>query len=648
MEGNPELFLSFGRSFFQLFHNKGASQMDRKKKQMKFSLGYMLIALLVVWLFNDLVLRPMLIGETETAYSKFLDDLAGGRVEEVSLTDDRIYFTLRGELATRPSLRNTIRVEDPELVNRLVEAKIPFKARDQTQGILESLLGWILPFLPLLLIWYFLFQRISQGGAGVMSVGKSKAREIHGEMTGVTFKDLGGLDEAEVELKEIIDYLTEPKRFNRMGAKLPKGVLLVGPPGTGKTMLAKATAGEAKVPFFFLTGSSFVEMFVGVGAARVRDLFLQAKKKAPCIIFIDEIDAIGQARSTMAAMGGNSERENTLNQLLGEMDGFDSNQGVVIMAATNRPEILDAALLRPGRFDRQVQVTLPTEGGRREILKIHTRDMPLGEDADLERIARITPGFSGADLANIANEASLLAVRKNRDSLTMEDFDLAIERVIAGLQRKVPLRKELREKVAFHEGGHALVAQLLPCTDPVHKVSIIPTAKGALGYTMQMPEEDQYLIGEKELLSRMAVMLGGRASELLIFQEASTGASNDLERVTDLARRMVTEFGMSEKLGPLRLALPAGSGYLGIQQGNRQDLSPETAALIDNEIRRLVQEAHQKAFSLLQKHEEALREIARTLQEEEVIQGERIRHIVETFPPGTVTVPEAPDSSVGA
>jgi cell division protease FtsH len=633
MEGNPELFLSFGRSFFQLFHNKGASQMDRKKKQMKFSLGYMLIALLVVWLFNDLVLRPMLIGETETAYSKFLDDLAGGRVEEVSLTDDRIYFTLRGELATRPSLRNTIRVEDPELVNRLVEAKIPFKARDQTQGILESLLGWILPFLPLLLIWYFLFQRISQGGAGVMSVGKSKAREIHGEMTGVTFKDLGGLDEAEVELKEIIDYLTEPKRFNRMGAKLPKGVLLVGPPGTGKTMLAKATAGEAKVPFFFLTGSSFVEMFVGVGAARVRDLFLQAKKKAPCIIFIDEIDAIGQARSTMAAMGGNSERENTLNQLLGEMDGFDSNQGVVIMAATNRPEILDAALLRPGRFDRQVQVTLPTEGGRREILKIHTRDMPLGEDADLERIARITPGFSGADLANIANEASLLAVRKNRDSLTMEDFDLAIERVIAGLQRKVPLRKELREKVAFHEGGHALVAQLLPCTDPVHKVSIIPTAKGALGYTMQMPEEDQYLIGEKELLSRMAVMLGGRASELLIFQEASTGASNDLERVTDLARRMVTEFGMSERLGPLRFALPAGSGYLGIQQGNRQDLSPETAALIDNEIRRLVQEAHQKAFSLLQNHEEALREIARTLQEEEVIQGERIRHIVEAFPP---------------
>ena len=622
--------------------------MDRKKKQVKFSLGYMLMALLVVWLFNDLVLRPMLVGETETTYSKFLDDLAEGRVEEVSLTDDRIYFTLRGELATRPTLRNTVRVEDPELVNRLVEAKIPFKARDQTQGALGSLLGWILPFLPLLLIWYFVFQRISQGGAGVMSVGKSKAREIHGEMTGVTFKDLGGLDEAEVELKEIINYITEPKQFNRMGAKLPKGVLLVGPPGTGKTMLAKATAGEAKVPFFFLTGSSFVEMFVGVGAARVRDLFLQAKKKAPCIIFIDEIDAIGQARSTMAAMGGNSERENTLNQLLGEMDGFESNQGVVIMAATNRPEILDAALLRPGRFDRQVQVTLPTEGGRREILKIHTREMPLGEDADLERIARITPGFSGADLANIANEASLLAVRKNRDNLTMEDFDLAIERVIAGLQRKVPLRKELREKVAFHEGGHALVAQLLPCTDPVHKVSIIPTAKGALGYTMQMPEEDQYLIGEKELLSRMAVMLGGRASELLIFQEASTGASNDLERVTDLARRMVTEFGMSEKLGPLRLALPAGSGYLGMQQGNRQDLSPETEALIDNEIRRLVQEAHEKAFSLLQKNEAALREIARILQEEEVIQGERIQHILEAFPPGTVTVPEAPDSSVGA
>jgi cell division protease FtsH len=620
--------------------------MDRKKKQMKFSLGYMLVALLVVWLFNDLILRPMLIGETETPYSEFLDNLAAGRVEEVSLTDDRIYFTLRGDLTTRKTLRNAVRVEDPDLVNRLLETKTSFKAKDQTQGALESLLGWILPFLPLLLIWYFLIQRISQGGAGVMSVGKSKAREIHGEMTGVTFSDLGGLDEAEVELKEIIDYLTEPKRFNRMGAKLPKGVLLVGPPGTGKTMLAKATAGEAKVPFFFLTGSSFVEMFVGVGAARVRDLFLQAKKKAPCIIFIDEIDAIGQARSTIASMGGNSERENTLNQLLGEMDGFESNQGVVIMAATNRPEILDPALLRPGRFDRQVQVTLPTEGGRKEILKIHTRNMPLSEDADLERIARITPGFSGADLANIANEASLLAVRKNRGNITMEDFDLAIERVIAGLQRKVPLRKELREKVAFHEGGHALVAQLLPCTDPVHKVSIIPTAKGALGYTMQMPEEDQYLIGEKELLSRMAVMLGGRAAELLIFRETSTGASNDLERVTDLARRMVTEFGMSEKLGPLRLALPAGSGYLGIQQGNRQDLSPETTALIDAEIRRLVQEAHEKAFSLLGNHEEALREIARTLQEEEVIQGERIRDIVKTFPPEkTSGAPDSPRES---
>ena len=620
--------------------------MDRKKKQMKFSLGYMLVALLVVWLFNDLVLRPMLIGETETPYSEFLKNLEKGAVEEVSLTDDRIYFTLKGETRTRTSLRNAVRVDDPGLVNRLIEAKIPFEAKDQTQGALESLLGWILPFLPLLLIWYFLIQRISQGGAGVMSVGKSKAREIHGEMTGVTFKDLGGLDEAEVELKEIIDYLTEPKRFNRMGAKLPKGVLLVGPPGTGKTMLAKATAGEAKVPFFFLTGSSFVEMFVGVGAARVRDLFLQAKKKAPCIIFIDEIDAIGQARSTIASMGGNSERENTLNQLLGEMDGFESNQGVVIMAATNRPEILDPALLRPGRFDRQVQVTLPTEGGRKEILKIHTRNMPLSEDADLERIARITPGFSGADLANIANEASLLAVRKDRGNITMEDFDLAIERVIAGLQRKVPLRKELREKVAFHEGGHALVAQLLPCTDPVHKVSIIPTAKGALGYTMQMPEEDQYLIGEKELLSRMAVMLGGRAAELLIFRETSTGASNDLERVTDLARRMVTEFGMSEKLGPLRLALPAGSGYLGIQQGNRQDLSPETTALIDAEIRRLVQEAHEKAFSLLGNHEEALREIARTLQEEEVIQGERIRDIVKTFPPEkTSGAPDSPRES---
>jgi cell division protease FtsH len=619
---------------------RGGGNVDpkRKQKQMKFSMGYMLIALLVVWLFNDLIFRPLFISETEVTYSDFLRDLEAGKVEHVSIGGDRILFNLRNESTGKTGLRNAVRVDDPQIVERLLKAKVPFEAQSQAKGLVEALLGWVLPFLPLLVIWYFFYKRMSEGGAGVMSIGKSKAQEIHGELTGIKFSNVGGVGEAEVELREIIDYLKEPSRFNRLGAKLPKGVLLVGPPGTGKTLLAKATAGEAGVPFFFLTGSSFVEMFVGVGAARVRDLFEQAKRKAPCIIFIDEIDAIGQARSSVAAVGGNSERENTLNQLLAEMDGFAPNTGVVIMAATNRPEILDQALLRPGRFDRQVQVVLPSESGRLEILRIHTREMPLDQDVSLERLAKVTPGFSGADLANIANEASLLAVRRKGESVTMADFDLAIERVVAGLQRKTPLSGEVRRKVAYHEAGHALAAHYLPHTDPVHKVSIIPTAKGALGYTMQMPEEDRYLIGEEELRSRMAVMLGGRAAELLVFGEATTGAANDLERVTEVARRMVTEFGMSSRLGPVRYAAPAGM-YLQGMAGGRSDLSPETIACIDEEIRQLVKESQERSLDILRKHETALHEVSRILQEEEIISGERIRWIAEECDRNGVSVP---------
>jgi cell division protease FtsH len=447
-------------------------------------------------------------------------------------------------------------------------------------------------------------------------------------MTGITFADIGGLDEVAVELKEIIAFLKSPERFIRLGAKLPKGVLLVGPPGTGKTLLAKATAGEAGVPFFSISGSDFVEMFVGVGAARVRDLFEQAKKKAPCIVFIDEIDAIGQSRATVGVLRTNDEREQTLNQLLTEMDGFAPNQSVVIMAATNRPEVLDPALLRPGRFDRQIQVPLPTEKGRRQILGIHTRNVPLAEDVNLDRIAQITSGFSGADLANIVNEAALLASRRDAAQVTMADFDLAIERVVAGLQRNLPLKEEVKRRVAYHEGGHALVAALLPGTDPVHKVSIIPTAKGALGYTLQVPEEDQYLVGESELQQRMAVLMGGRAAELLIFGEASTGAANDLQRVTEMARRMVTEFGMTEALGPVRYLADAGMGYLGQHAALRPELSPETQTLIDREIRRLVEEAQQTALSLLREHEPALHQIAALLQEREVIAGEDVLRIV--------------------
>jgi cell division protease FtsH len=531
-------------------------------------------------------------------------------------------------------------VEDPDLIKNLIAAGVEFSAQPPANNVLANLLGWILPFLPLALIWYLSYRRMGQGGMGVMSIGKSKAREIAGEMTGVQFDDVGGVDEVEVELKEIIEFLQEPDRFTRLGAKLPKGVLLVGPPGTGKTLLAKATAGEAGVPFFSISGSDFVEMFVGVGAARVRDLFEQAKKKSPCIVFIDEIDAIGGARSSVGTLGRNDEREQTLNQLLAEMDGFAANAGVVIMAATNRPEILDPALLRPGRFDRQIQVTLPTEAGRRQILDIHAEGVMLSDDADLDRLAQITSGFSGADLANIVNEAALLAVRRDSQAVSMEDFDLAIERVIAGLQRKMPLRPEVKRKVAYHEGGHALVAELLPHTDPVHKVSIIPTAKGALGYTMQMPEEDQYLLGETELKERMAVMLGGRASELLVVGEASTGASNDLERATDLARRMVTEFGMTEALGPVRYQVNAGTGYLGFQRTLRQDLSPETATLVDREIRRLVEEAQQTALNLLTDYRAVLDHIAQVLVKLEVIGGDEIRRIVETASRDQVSVPQ--------
>ena len=611
---------------------------EKQRKQTQFSIAYFIGALLLMWLFQGLIFDPLLISQTEVPYSQFRDDLAAGRIDTVTLTDERIFYTRtpadstdsQGDQTILETV-NTVRVDDPDLVKDLEDAGVTFAKEAPANGLLTDILGWIIPMLPLLALWYWFYRKMGQAGAGVMSIGKSRARQIAGEMTGVKFSDVGGAEEVEVELKEIIEFLKNPERFTRLGAKLPKGVLLVGPPGTGKTLLAKAVAGEAGVPFFSISGSDFVEMFVGVGAARVRDLFEQAKKQAPCIVFIDEIDAIGQARGTVGRVITNDEREQTLNQLLTEMDGFEPNQGVVIMAATNRPEVLDKALLRPGRFDRQIQVTLPTEEGRRQILEIHTRNVALADDVDLDRLAKITPGFSGADLANIVNEAALLAVRRNSDRVTMADFDLAIERVVAGLQRKMPLKEDVRRRVAYHEGGHALVAQLLPSTDPVHKVSIIPTAKGALGYTLQMPEEDQYLVSEQELKDRMAVMLGGRAAELLIFKEPTTGAANDLERATELARRMVTEFGMAESLGPVRYMTNAGMGYLGVETTLRQDLSPETAALIDKETRKLVEEAQQTALNLLQEHRAALDEIARVLQEHEVISGEEIKRIAETF-----------------
>ena len=601
-------------------------------KKRTFSAGYFLFALILAWLFNDLIFQPLVIRETEVSYNEFLQELSENKIEQVSLSNDRIVFTRKATGQEKKSVANVVAVTDPALINRLIAAGVSFSAQPQTKSALSTIFGLMLPLLPLFLIWHFVLKKIGGMGTNALSFGQSKAHEITGEMMGVKFKDVGGVGEAEVELREIIEYLKTPEKFTHMGAKLPKGVLLAGPPGTGKTLLAKATAGEAGVPFFFLTGSSFVEMFVGVGAARVRDLFQQAQKKAPCIIFIDEIDAIGQARSSIGRMGGNSEQENTLNQLLAEMDGFTPNSGVVLMAATNRPEILDPALVRPGRFDRQIQISLPTEPGRLEILSIHTQGMPLGDDVNLERLAKVTVGFSGADLANIVNEASLLAVRRNASSITMIDFDLAIERIIAGLQRKMPLSEEVRRKVAYHEVGHALTAYYLTGTDPVHKISIIPTAKGALGYTMQMPEEDQYLISESELRSRLAVMLGGRASELIIFNEASTGAANDLEKATEMARRMVTEFGMSKKLGPVRYASAAGS-YLQSGVTSRTDLSSTTVSSIDEEIGVLVHDAQETSTKILQDHLDVLHHVAQFLQEKEVMSGDQLSEIVKSTVP---------------
>ena len=597
--------------------------MDKKRRN--FSVSFLVVALLFTWAFNRWFYEPYLTAKTEVTYSDFLAKLDSGEVDKVTLTDGRIIFFTKETEETPREVKSTVAIADDRLVERLVASGVSFGAREESESLLDTLIGWLLPLVPLLLLWYFIFTRMS--GGSTMSLGRSKAKEIEGELLGVRFDDVGGVGEAAVELKEIIAYLKEPERFQKMGARMPKGVLLAGPPGTGKTLLAKATAGEAGVPFFFLTGSSFVEMFVGVGAARVRDLFKQAQMKAPCIIFIDEIDAIGQSRMT-GRIGGNSEQENTLNQLLAEMDGFEANSGVVIMAATNRPEILDPALVRPGRFDRQIQVLLPTEEGRFDILLIHAKKMRLDESVDLRRVAKVTVGFSGAELANIANEAALMAVRDGRAEVNMHDFDAAIERVVAGMRRKAPLSDEVREKVAYHEVGHALAAYYLPKMDKVHKISIIPTAKGALGYTMQLPADERYLLGEEELKNQIAVLLGGRVAERIVFGEVSSGASNDLLRATMLARRMVMEFGMSDVLGGVRYA-EERSAYLAGDTIVRRDIAPQTMRLIDREVKRIIEDGEARVEELLTAHRSVMEEIAHRLQQAEVISGDELEKIAE-------------------
>jgi cell division protease FtsH len=565
----------------------------------------------------------------EIKYSIFKKYLAGKQVKDIVVTNEMIRGTVKEGDKEKPFV--TVRIADPDLLKDLEASGVTYEGKLTDNWFKDFLLAWVLPLLILVVIWSFVFKRMGGGGPGesVMSFGKSKAK-IYGESdVKINFSDVAGVEEAKEELIEVVEFLRNPGKFTRLGGRIPKGVLLVGPPGTGKTLLARAVAGEAKVPFFSMSGSEFVEMFVGVGASRVRDLFQQALKKAPCIIFIDELDAVGRARGAGIA-GGHEEREQTLNQLLAEMDGFDPRKGVIIMAATNRPEILDQALLRAGRFDRHVLVDRPNIKDREDILRIHARGVKLSKDVELKVIAARTPGFVGADLANMVNEAALLAARKNKTEVEMTDFEAAIDRIVAGLEKKrrVMNRKE-KEIVAYHECGHTIVAELLPTTDPVHRVSIVQRGIAALGYTLQLPTEDRYLMTRPELLDKLCVMLGGRVAEEVIFGEISTGAQNDLQRAAGIARSMVTEYGMTEKFGPLTFETERRPLFLdmGLPNGPKA-YSEDTAREIDQEVKKLIDTSYLKVKEMLTQNQDRLRNLAKVLLEKETLEGEEIRKVL--------------------
>jgi len=612
---------------------------EEARRQVRFSFTYLLASLFFLWVFQELILNPLVNRTTEIAYSDFKTKLAAHQIENVIIGDRSIEGVMKGKKPdgspdSVPFNSALIRESDPGLVQELQNAGVPYRFQRPPNPIGGFLLSYVLPLLVLSVFWYAAYRRAGgaagAGGFGIFGVGKSKAIEVKPEDVKVTYKDVGGADEAIAELREIIQFLKEPEQFATLGGHIPKGVLLVGPPGTGKTLIAKATAGEAHVAFFETSGSEFVEMFVGVGAARVRDLFEQARQSAPAIVFIDEIDAIGQSRGGVVRLGTNDEREQTLNQLLAEIDGFktDTNAPVIIMAATNRPEVLDPALLRAGRFDRQIAIGNPDLIGRVQILKIHSRGLKLSPDFDVEQAARMTAGFSGADLANAMNEAALLAARRKAEGIALTDFEEAIERVIAGSEKKSRvMNKQERTTVAYHESGHALVAELVPHGQPVTKISIVPHSRGALGYTMQTPTEDRYLLTTEELQDRIAVMLGGRAAELVEFQAISTGASDDIQRATDLARRMITEFGMSDKLGSVRYA-GQQLQYLGSSIEDSGQLSPGTRELVDREVQRLVTEQYNRAQEILKAHHPALEALAKQLLEHETIDGSTIKKVL--------------------
>ena len=618
----------------------------------KYSWIYWLSALLVFmglqWIFF-----PNTQGTKELTYSQFLDSIRAGKVQRIVFLDKKIigYLNTQDSISRNiteaptapwrvriPSVEQQVRkqfvvnriphMNEEYLLTELRECGVDFKGHFEDKTLENFFLNWILPFIFLIAVWGYIFRKMGAKNP-MLEIGKNKARIMAEKPENpITFKDVAGIDEAVEEVKELVDFLKNPSKYTRLGGKLPKGVLLVGPPGTGKTLLAKAVAGEADVPFFSISGSDFVEMFVGVGAARVRDLFTEAKAHAPCIIFIDEIDAIGKSRAAAVYGGGYDERENTLNQLLVEMDGFDSSVGVIIIGATNRPEVLDPALLRPGRFDRQIVVDKPDMKGREAIFKVHTANIKLASDVDLKRLAAQTPGFAGAEIANVCNEAAILAVRKNRDAVTMGDFEAAIERVIAGLEKKNKLINEKERKiVAYHESGHAIVGYFTPGADEVQKVSIVPRGIGALGYTMQMPLEDRYLMTESELRGKIKGLLGGRASEEITFGEISTGASNDLERATQLARNMIVVYGMSKKLPNISLVSKSESGFLGHAPGIERR-SEYVEKIIDEETTELINSCYEEAKELLNEKKLLLEKMATLLLEKEVINYEEIKQIL--------------------
>jgi cell division protease FtsH len=597
----------------------------------------LLVVIFLAWHFAQIQKK-----ETPLKFSEFMAQVEAGQVQDVTVTGNEI----KGHTVSREAFRTHAPMGYDKFMDALLAHKVAINIeRDQTPAWANMLISWA-PFILLIGFWVFFMRQMQSGGNKALSFGKSKAKLLASQQKKVTFKDVAGVDEAKEELQEIIEFLREPQKFQKLGGRIPKGVLLMGPPGTGKTLLARAIAGEANVPFFSISGSDFVEMFVGVGASRVRDLFEQGKKNAPCIIFIDEIDAVGRHRGAGLG-GGHDEREQTLNQLLVEMDGFESNDGVILIAATNRPDVLDPALLRPGRFDRRVVVSRPDVRGREGILQVHTRKIPLSDDVNISVLARGTPGFSGADLANLVNEAALLAARKNQKFVNMTDFESSKDKVLMGAERKSMIITDEEKKVtAYHEAGHALVAALLPYTDPLHKVTIIPRGM-ALGVTQQLPSEEKHNYTKEQLESRIAVCMGGRIAEDLTFGQISTGAQNDIEQATEMARKMVCEWGMSQALGPLTYGKKEEQIFLGKEFNRHQDYSEATALKIDSEIKRIVSEQYERAHKALTEGRGQLVRVAEALLEYEVLDAEQLRLILEGKPI-EVKAPPRPVTPVAA